>query len=251
MLKQNTTILAQYPFRMMGGTFAGERTLWGQSERRNVFAGAFDARSGGMPSGHLAPSSWSLPQSGGGMSAFTSIYGAGTVTGAGAGGKNGAAGLTGAGTITGLGELVVSAIAALVGTGTLTGNALASLNAAAALAGSGDLVGAFEALGFSFANLSGAGSLTITPYAVGSMAANITPFTELSPQNLATAVWGQIIEAGYSADEILRLLAAESAGAATGLEGANPQFKGLDGTTTRIDGTYSAGTRTINSLNPD
>ena len=41
------------------------------------------------------------------------------------------------------------------------------------------------------------------------------------------------------------------AGAATGLEGANPQFTGLDGATVRIDGTYSAGTRTIDALDGD
>lgn len=60
--------------------------------------------------------------------------------------------------------------------------------------------------------------------------------------------WTEVIEAGYTAAEILRILAAHAAGSATGLEGANPQFTGLDGATVRIDGTYSAGTRTIDSL---
>ena len=49
-------------------------------------------------------------------------------------------------------------------------------------------------------------------------------------------------------EEILRIIAAQAAGAATGLEGTNPQFTGLDGTTIRIDGTYSGGTRSIDSL---
>ena len=62
-------------------------------------------------------------------------------------------------------------------------------------------------------------------------------------------VWSKIVEAGFSAEEILRLLAAHAAGSATGLEGSNPQFTGLDGTTIRIDGTYSGGTRTIDALN--
>lgn len=47
------------------------------------------------------------------------------------------------------------------------------------------------------------------------------------------------------------ILAAHAAGAATGLEGANPQFTGLDGTTVRIDGSYSAGTRVIDALDGD
>jgi hypothetical protein len=62
-------------------------------------------------------------------------------------------------------------------------------------------------------------------------------------------VWSKLIEAGFTAEEILRIIAAQSAGSATGLEGSNPQFTGLDGVTVRIDGTYSGGTRTIDALN--
>lgn len=82
-----------------------------------------------------------------------------------------------------------------------------------------------------------------------SMSGGWTPFTELSPEGLANAVMGRVIEAGFTFEEIVRILAAQAAGSATGLEGTNPQFKGLDGTTIRIDGTYSAGVRTIDALN--
>jgi hypothetical protein len=68
---------------------------------------------------------------------------------------------------------------------------------------------------------------------------------------IASAVWSKVIEAGYTSEQILRLLAAHAAGAATGLEGADMQFVGLDGVTTRIDGTYSAGTRTIDALDAE
>lgn len=83
---------------------------------------------------------------------------------------------------------------------------------------------------------------------IGTIAGS-TEESGLTPQGIAAAVWARIIEAGYSAEEIVRLLAAQAAGSATGLEGSNPQFTGLDGTTVRIDGTYSAGTRTIDALN--
>ncbi len=81
------------------------------------------------------------------------------------------------------------------------------------------------------------------------MEGSVTPFTELSPQNLAAAVWRHALEAGFSAEELLRIIAAHAAGAGTDLEGSNPRFTGLDGVTTRIDGSYVAGTRGINSLN--
>ena len=90
----------------------------------------------------------------------------------------------------------------------------------------------------------------LTPYAVGSMTGT-TEDTGLTPAGIANSVWGKVIEAGFSADQILRILAAQAAGTATGLEGANPQFIGLDGTTVRIDGGYAAGTRTIDALNGD
>jgi hypothetical protein len=81
------------------------------------------------------------------------------------------------------------------------------------------------------------------------MVGNALPYTELSPQSLASAVWTYALEAGYTTEEVIRIIAAHAAGGATGLEGANPQFTGLDGTTVRIDGTYSAGNRTIDALN--
>ena len=97
----------------------------------------------------------------------------------------------------------------------------------------------FPQCGASGATLTGTGELTADLVVTG---------TGLTTGNVGAAVWAWIIEAGYSAEEVLRIIAAHAAGAATGLEGANPQFTGLDGSTVRIDGTYSAGTRTIDAL---
>lgn len=66
--------------------------------------------------------------------------------------------------------------------------------------------------------------------------------------NLVAEIGARIVEAGYSHDEILRLLVAHAAGAATGLESATPVFKSLDGTKDRIVGTYAAGERGITDL---
>lgn len=88
----------------------------------------------------------------------------------------------------------------------------------------------------------------LTPYAIGRMTGSTVDNTVLTSDLIAGAVWTKAIEAGFTAEQILRILAAHAAGAATGLEGANPQFTGLNGTTVRIDGAYSAGTRTIDAL---
>ena len=76
-------------------------------------------------------------------------------------------------------------------------------------------------------------------------------FKKLNDAGSGSNPWTEVIESGFTAAQILRLLAAHAAGAATGLESGNPQFIGLDGSTVRIDGTYSGGTRSIDALDGD
>lgn len=68
-----------------------------------------------------------------------------------------------------------------------------------------------------------------------------------SAADITNATWAEVIESGYSATEILRLLAAYAVGTATGLNGS-AAFKGIDGTTTRITGTVDGVNRTITAL---
>ena len=63
--------------------------------------------------------------------------------------------------------------------------------------------------------------------------------------DVAAAVWAEMVEAGFSAAQLLRLLAAQAAGDATGLDGATTVFKSLDGSSVRITGQVAGGSRTI------
>lgn len=203
-----------------------------------------------LPDGNRHPSAWMMPQKPGALAARNNIVGSGRATISMVGGKNAEAALSGFGSLVGVAQLVISMVAALTGSGTISSaSAVAFLQLAATLAGEGDLAGAATAIGHAAAALSGSGTATSTIRATGALAADITVSGDLlTASTVGSAVWGKIIEAGYTAEQILRIIAAQAAGAATGLEGANPQFTGLDGTTIRIDGTYSAGTRTIDSL---
>jgi hypothetical protein len=116
----------------------------------------------------------------------------------------------------------------------------------------------------------------LTPYATGTLAANITSAGNvLDSTNVGPAVWGslaalnniagtmgeklndagsgsnpwtEVIESGYTAAEILRIITAYAAGAVTGGPGS-PAFKSLDGSKTRIGGTADAdGNRTRSTL---
>jgi hypothetical protein len=248
----NRSVLHKSPGRFLSGTVASiERSNFSKA---GMVASRFQSVSrifGGIPSGHLSPSAWSLPRTAGALGAInetTANWTVGTLNLAAGRNVEGATSLTFTVPDAEL-QLVVSAIGATSITFSAAGNLAGSLAAqgstsitfalpAPTLGAISDLL---ASVGITFA-------ASATPRATGSLAGNITPFTELSPQSLASAVWERVIEAGFTAEEILRIIAAHAAGSATGLEGANPQFTGLDGATVRIDGAYSAGTRTIDNL---
>ena len=90
------------------------------------------------------------------------------------------------------------------------------------------------------------GTLTATRYATGALAADITPFTDLSPQNLADAVWSRITDGEYTTEELLKLIAAASAGKVSGASGTTVTIRNLADTLDRIVATVdSSGNRTV------
>lgn len=231
----------------------------------------------GFPNGAEGAETWSMPRRGGGLAAYTTVSGAGNLTASDLQPIFEIAGsMAGSGNLAGAMSLLSGMSATLAGSGNLAGALQALSSMAASIGGSGNVAAALGLLVSMQAVVSGSGGLNnsnLTGFA--NMSASILSYGELTPEGLRDAVWSaaaaayntagtmgeklndagsgsnpwtEVIEAGYTAAEILRILAAHAAGSATGLEGANPQFTGLDGTTVRIDGTYSAGTRTIDSL---
>jgi len=189
----NYSVLNKNPGRAFGGsTVSDSRAQWGKSgalRGRYCQTGGFSALTA-VPSGYRPPYSWQIAIESGALSSTNLILGDGDLASGIEGGKNGAATLSGSGDLSGVGRLVVSAVAALAGSGDISSaNLLAVLNAVAALSGSGSAAGLAVAIGHAVATAEGSGSLTLTSYATGELAAAITPFTDLSPQSLASAVW--------------------------------------------------------------
>lgn len=235
---------------MVGGGNGVDRTMWGRGERSNIFAtnASYDAKSG-VPNGYLAPASWRLPQKPGGLSSHNIIRHDYTLTAAGARGVNGEAALTLTFSLFGDGQTVVSGESAIAWSMTVAGNAVATLNAEAAITGAWTVASTIGALASMSAAVPVTWTLAETLTATGHMEASISTYTELSPENLANAVWQRVIEAGYSAEEVLRIIAAVSAGDATGLESGSPSFEGIDESTIRVAGTYASGTRNVTTRN--
>jgi len=264
------------PMRQFGAASAGsvERAAWHQAGARRSSFTAFSALSG-YPSGDRHPVSWCMAPKAGGLNArfqtdVTTSVGDATL----AAGRN----LEGSTSITfsvpdAQLQLIVSASGSTTITFSTSGLAAGVLAAAGSTTitfsiGTATLGAIVDAIGA--ANVTFSASAVIR--AIGHLAGDITPFTELSPQSLAEAVWSavaadnnvagsmgeklndagsasnpwtEVIESGFTAAEILRLIAAVIQGDATGLESGSPVFKGLNGTTDRVTATYSGGTRTV------
>jgi hypothetical protein len=248
----NRSVLLKSPGRFLSGTVASiERSNFSGAGQLASRFQATDRILGGLPSGHLASSSWGLPRTAGAMASHNDATLSITTTGLAVGGITSTGSSSFAFNIPDvIGGLIASGEGSSSFSFSGTGDLLASLNAEGsasfAITTNNPLLGAeANLIGSSTWSISG----SLTPYAIGQMSGSTVDLSVLTADTVATAVWTQVIEAGFTAEQVLRIIAAEAAGAATGLEGADPKFTGLDGTTLRIDGGYAAGTRTIDSLN--
>lgn len=227
------------------------------------------------PHGYNTHYAWLPANEPGGLGSTRHIRGEGGVTDAEAWAvKLAEAALTGSGDLTATGSLIVQLAAAVTGSGTVSAADIkAFLQLAAALSGSGSAAGTATGRGALIAALTGASSLSPTLTGTGALDADlVVTGTGLTTANVGEAVWSalaaanntagtmgeklndagsaanpwtEVIESGYTAAEILRLIAAVVQGDATGLEDASVTFKSIDGTTNRITATQSSGTRTI------
>lgn len=201
MLLGNYSVLNKNPGKSLGGALGSFNRA--QSQTSGAARGRFYGESSvsgvtetsSTPTGYRPPYSWILAPKEGGLSSFNEIEGLGVLAPLDlAGGVNGVATISGVGTITNADlALIVSAVAALTGLGTLTGDIAGSLSASATLDGTGTVAGTLGALVNAVAALQGIGTITVAlPLAVGTLSADITPFTTLSPENLAASVWNAV-----------------------------------------------------------
>lgn len=245
----NRSVLNKSPGRFLNAGVATFRSTFNKhGMARNAYQ-SFSAFSS-IPAGARPPISWVMAKTAGGLASHNACFVSVAGTGSGAEGYN----IAGQSTLTIDSTAIGGLIAGGVGTAYLSLVAGGAVTATIGSTGSASIsVGgsaAIGAIGWVFGEAIATVTGTLTPYAKGHMVGT-TAESGLSNVGIANSVWAKVIEAGFSAEQIFRIIAAQSAGAATGLESGNPQFTGLDGSTVRIDGTYIAGTRTIDTLNGD
>lgn len=247
----NYSVILKSPCRNMSGSSISDNraniNVAGQMRGRYVGWSTIGSRTA-LPNGYASGYSWSLAIKSGGMSSGKLVLGSGTISAGNlAGGLNAEAPLTGSGTISNADlALILSAVAALTGSGSLSGDINAILSAVAPLTGTGSLNAAvLDALAFIVAAVSGTGDAVGTATAKGSLSSDITVTGDLlSTANVGDAVWGTLLEAGFTADQIVRIIAAAVAGKSSGGPGS-PVFRNLGDTEDQVSGSAdSSGNRT-------
>lgn len=259
-----------------GTSLAGDRSNWNKAgKNRNYYLGAFN-KFCAIPNGYSMPDNFVMPITEGGVSIYNGMSLDTAIALTIAGGKNTAADLSIDLTINNAaGGLIVAAAANLLATIATTASVTGKLQAVAALALSSSVVAALTALGEAVSELNLELNASSTSTATGNVSANITSVTELSPENLAAAVWNSIasafndagtmgyimnnigassnpwdvvLEGGYTAGELMRVLTAIAAGKTTivdlGGGAATVTFRNLADTVDQVEATMADSERT-------
>ena len=142
----------------------------------------------GYPQGGNHPASWMIPQKAGALSSHNRTRGVATATLSLAEGRNLTGTSGGVATADASLQLVVSLTGTSDGVAIVTGNVQAALGMAGSAAGSSTASGEKNALAWAYGTSDGSCTATLTRYATGRLYGSITPFTELSPENLAQTV---------------------------------------------------------------
>jgi hypothetical protein len=184
----NRSVLLKSPGRFLSGTVASiERNNFSTAGQ---LASRFQAMSpifGGIPSGHLAPSSWSLPRTAGGGSGLAQSVS--DAIGALAGGINIEGLAVSTSDAFGAGQTVASIEGAAASTSTATGTASASLLASGTAASTSTASGAVTALGWAVGEAGSSASASLVSYATGAIAGTTLDNSTLTAAGVASAVW--------------------------------------------------------------
>jgi hypothetical protein len=209
-----------------------------------------------FPTGTNPPYSYILGLKGALLSSTTLINGTSDLTGGMAMGINIEANLAGSSTVAANLSLIVQLATTLSGTGVLTGSMVGIVQLASDLAGSGDLQGALNLLVSMTANLSGTGTISgALLTGIAHMEAEISPFTDLSPESLASSIMNYMVEGNYTFEQCIRLLTAVAAGKTTvvdlggGL--ATVTFRDINDTQDRVEADMTNSERTNVTLDLD
>lgn len=145
-----------------------------------------------IPQGARHPVTWKPPTKAGGLASHNEAQGEAGASLALASGRNIATAAEGSSTASATLQLVVSLSGTSSGSASVSGNVVASLSGAGNSAGGSTASATVGAIAWAYGTAAGSGSASLTRYATGRLYGSITPYTELSPENLAANVWNAV-----------------------------------------------------------
>lgn len=186
-----------------------------------------------IPEGYNLGEAYLAPLKSGGLATGLRILGEASVSAAGISARLSSASLAGAGSMVAGLSVITPGASALTGAATLTASAASVSSLASSLSGAGTMVSNLSALVPMAAALAGAATVAANLKGKGSLAAviDIGAGTELSPENLASAVWDEVLS-----DH----LTAGSTGAALSDAGGAGNPWSADLSTNNTDGTFGS-----------
>lgn len=222
-----------------GGISHVSRLNSGGGRRFNSHLGEAWARTASRPDGYSVGGSYALAIRAGGMSSWQpgpAFSGSASLTMGGLIDGTAAFSFTGSGDAGLITSLTGDGSASFSGSGDLATTASLAGDGAFSLSGDGALSIVLPMDGTGSATLAGSADLKGTLALIGSW----SPFTELSPESLASAVWREVVDSGFTAAEVMRLLGAAMAGKVSGAAGTTVIFRDLGDTKDRIVATVDA-----------
>ncbi len=232
MILGNYRAIFANPGRDMGG-ITSPRSWQKQSVHRNYYFNeasiSGETNKGAFPNGYTPPYIFILPIKAGGLKTYYEIIGSATISANAALGKNCEASISGVGAITPPSlSMLVQLAASILTSSSITASLQATASLSASISASASVSANLSSLAFCVSNIIASASVSGTFKGVANMQAEVTPFTELSPQSLAAAVWNALAADFYEAGTMgEKLNGAGSAG---------------DPWTTTLPGAYADGT---------
>jgi len=238
----NKTILHKLPLVQTGGLFASDIKVldnWHCKENANMLTS--------VPSGYYK--GWILPQFPGKLSSYKILNGINTINCSVFKGLNINTNINNSSDVSAIATLISSALANISCTGGITSSIQGSLNLSASLEGRDSLYCSMSAIANVLSDIINNSNLNSSNASTGFMNSSISSNSEMSPENIAIAVWNKIITGDYNAKECMDILTAVAAGKTTIVSSipgeALVTFKSIDDTNDKVQAEMINSERTL------
>jgi len=194
LLGNRVRLSSMNPMKQLGAASAGSQLQSSQTDagsRRNIFYSEAGSNPGAsVPNGYYPPYTWVLAPNSGSIKIYLtgdaslSVNAVPTVSGV--------VSQTGVATLTQNAGLIVSATLAMNAAATLSVIAAGIASGSISMTGTASLNILGSGIAFGSVSMTAAAALSVTTLGIGSMTVDMQPYTELSPESLASAVWAAI-----------------------------------------------------------